>query len=109
MAGRLFRGAWATHARRDLPSRTRRVARYLTAALVLAGLGGVAVAVSGGSAAQPPNILLIVTDDQRAGNDTMQVMPKTLQWFGDGGTEFTSAYATTTACCPSRASIFSGR
>jgi arylsulfatase A-like enzyme len=81
----------------------------VTAALVLVGIGGLAVAVSGGSAAQPPNILLIVTDDQRAGDDTMQVMPKTMQWFGDGGTEFTSAYATTTACCPSRASIFSGR
>jgi arylsulfatase A-like enzyme len=83
--------------------------RYALAVLALASAGVVALAVGGGHAAQPPNILFIVTDDQRAGDDTMQVMPKTLQWFRTGGKEFTSAYATTTACCPSRASIFSGR
>ncbi len=76
---------------------------------MLIGVGFAALAVGTGAASPPPNIIFIVTDDQRATDDTMQVMPKTLQWFRDGGTEFTSAYATTTACCPSRASIFSGR
>ena len=55
-----------------------------------------------------PNILLIVTDDQRAAG-TMDVMPQTMAWFGTGGTQFTQAYSTTPGCCPSRASIFSGR
>ncbi|MGH2686784.1 MAG: sulfatase-like hydrolase/transferase, partial [Actinomycetota bacterium] len=55
-----------------------------------------------------PNILVIVTDDQR-GLDTMEWMPKTVGWFGAEGTRFPNAYATTPICCPSRATIFSGR
>jgi arylsulfatase A-like enzyme len=55
-----------------------------------------------------PNILIIVTDDQRA-SGTMTVMPKTRRLFGRGGTRFTNAYATTPLCCPSRASIFTGQ
>ena len=39
----------------------------------------------------------------------MDVMPQTLSWFETGGTQFTQAFATTPGCCPSRASIFSGR
>ncbi len=54
-----------------------------------------------------PNVLFIVTDDQRL--DSMVVMPKTLSWFADRGTNFTNAYVTTPLCCPARASIFSGR
>jgi arylsulfatase A-like enzyme len=54
-----------------------------------------------------PNVLIIVTDDQRTG--TMFAMPKTLQWLRQGGVEFSQAYVTTPSCCPSRASIFSGR
>jgi arylsulfatase A-like enzyme len=55
-----------------------------------------------------PNVLLILTDDQRA-DGTMDVMPKTRQWFEDGGTRFSQFFATTPLCCPARASIFSGR
>jgi arylsulfatase A-like enzyme len=54
-----------------------------------------------------PNILIIVSDDQRL--DTMGVMRKTREWLGGGGVKFTRAYVTTPQCCPSRASIFSGR
>jgi arylsulfatase A-like enzyme len=68
-----------------------------------------------------PNVLFIVSDDQRA--DTMLgssnpigdlVMPKTRQWFRNGsgsipgGTEFSNAFVTTPLCCPSRASIMTG-
>ena len=55
-----------------------------------------------------PNVLLIMTDDQRA-DGTMDVMPQTRQWFEDGGTRFSRFFATTPLCCPSRASVFSGR
>ena len=55
-----------------------------------------------------PNFIVFLTDDQRA-RDTMQVMPKTMKWFGDEGTVFTQGYATTPLCCPSRSGIFSGR
>jgi len=63
-----------------------------------------------------PNVMFIVTDDHRA--DTMDMMPNTVGWFkGDGdpgagtdnGTEFTQGFVTTPLCCPSRASILSGR
>lgn len=57
---------------------------------------------------EPLNILIIVTDDQRTAG-TMQVMPETLTRFGTEGTAFTRAFATTPTCCPSRASIFTGR
>jgi arylsulfatase A-like enzyme len=55
-----------------------------------------------------PNILVVLTDDQRA-TDTLEHMARTLQWFGQGGTTFPNAYATTPLCCPARASIFTGR
>lgn len=54
-----------------------------------------------------PNILLIVTDDQRA--DTMSVMPVTRRLFGRRGTRFARAYTPIPLCCPARATIFSGR
>jgi arylsulfatase A-like enzyme len=92
----------------DLPKRTRKLLVLGIAILVLGGVATAAVALGGGGGAQPPNILFIVTDDQRA-TGTMDVMPQTQQWFGAGGTTFPNAYATTTSCCPSRASIFTGK
>jgi arylsulfatase A-like enzyme len=108
MAGRHTRGAGLTHARMDLPKRTRKLLGLALATFVLAGATLAALAVSSGGATPPPNILFIVTDDQRA-DGTMDVMPQTLQWFANGGTTFPNAYATTTSCCPSRASIFTGK
>lgn len=57
--------------------------------------------------AERPNILLIVTDDQREG--TLNVMPKTRRLFEENGTSYVEAYATSPLCCPSRASIMTGR
>lgn len=54
-----------------------------------------------------PNVLFIVTDDQRSVG-TFEVMPHTVRWFKDGGTHFPDAVATTPVCGPSRASIFTG-
>ncbi len=58
--------------------------------------------------ADRPNVLIIVTDDQRA-SGTLAVMKDTRRWFGAGGTRFTNAYATTPLCCPFRASMFTGQ
>lgn len=55
-----------------------------------------------------PNVLVIMTDDQPL-NNTMAVMPRTRKWFRRGGTTFSNTFATTPLCCPSRASIFTGR
>ena len=54
-----------------------------------------------------PNVLLIVTDDQRF--DTVGEMPALGRWFLDGGVQFSHAYTTTPLCCPSRASFLTGR
>jgi arylsulfatase A-like enzyme len=56
-----------------------------------------------------PNILIIVTDDQRAGGASYSVMPKTMQLFRSEGSQFTRGFTTTPTCCPARASIFSGK
>ncbi|HYO61291.1 MAG TPA: sulfatase [Actinomycetota bacterium] len=53
-----------------------------------------------------PNVLIVVTDDQRG--DAMWVLPKTKREFEQDGVRFTQAFATTPLCCPSRASIFTG-
>jgi arylsulfatase A-like enzyme len=62
------------------------------------------------SMAQParaaqPNILVIVTDDQRQG---LNVMPNTRHFFFDRGRNFAHGFVTTPNCCPSRASILTG-
>jgi arylsulfatase A-like enzyme len=56
----------------------------------------------------PPNVLIFVTDDQRA-DGTLEVMPKTRALFEREGVTFSNAYATTPLCCPSRASILTGQ
>lgn len=85
--------------------------RLTIASVAFAAL--VPVVLNGGQGAAqtlgepPPNILVIVTDDQRA-HDTMSVMPDTVEYFSDGAT-FSNAIATTPVCCPSRASIMTGQ
>lgn len=88
-----------------------RARRLAPAALVTAVLGGTflvtTVPPSRGEVLPPPNVLLVVTDDQRP--EGMEAMPKTRAWFEATGTTFTNAFATTPLCCPSRSSIMSGR
>ena len=55
----------------------------------------------------PPNILIILTDDQRY--DTMHAMPITQARIFDEGVTFTSAYISTPTCCPSRAALMTGQ
>jgi arylsulfatase A-like enzyme len=91
---------------------------FLAGSLRLLVLAAMAFVVSGSSPASPavdaayagprvqPNVLIIVTDDQRA--RTMRVMPKTRHWFADGGRRYPHAFVTTPLCCPSRTSILTG-
>jgi N-acetylglucosamine-6-sulfatase len=58
-------------------------------------------------AAEPPSIVLIVTDDQRW--DTLWAMPTVSDELAAQGVTFTNAFATNPLCCPSRASILTGR
>ena len=54
-----------------------------------------------------PNVVVINLDDMRA--DMVQHLPKLRQWMADGGTTFRNGYVSTPSCCPSRASLMSGR
>lgn len=53
-----------------------------------------------------PNVLIIVTDDQREG---LSVMPGVRRRFGWRGRRYPNAFVTTPQCCPSRSSILTGR
>ena len=87
----------------------RRLLRALAVGAVL--LPSVALAPRGEPAASAapgqPNVLLVITDDQRI--ESMGPMRRTRFWFKQGGTEYVNAFVTTPLCCPSRASIFTGR
>jgi arylsulfatase A-like enzyme len=60
-----------------------------------------------GNPKRSPNIVIIVADDQRW--DTLPSMPNTLRWFQERGVNYTQAFTVSPLCCPSRASIFTGR
>ena len=85
-------------------------ARGRALVIFVVSLLAASAALSGSAEAQDarPNVLIIVTDDQRA-TDTFGVMGETRRFFRGGGREFTNAFATTPLCCPSRASILTGR
>jgi arylsulfatase A-like enzyme len=54
-----------------------------------------------------PNILVIMTDDQRL--DEMRVLPRTQALIGAAGTTFARTYVATSLCCPSRATYLTGQ
>ena len=89
--------------------RTRLWGGVLAAAAVFATLVGAPGRAAQGPppAKTRPNVLIIVTDDQRP-DGTLGVMPHTQRWFLEDGTQFVNALATTPTCCPSRASIMTG-
>jgi len=59
------------------------------------------------AADRPPDVVLVLTDDQRP--DTVRWMPTVTRQIRDKGTRFTRTVASTPTCCPSRASIVTGR
>jgi arylsulfatase A-like enzyme len=88
--------------------RLRARAALIPAGVILLALpptGEVPGAAQGAS--ERPNVLIIMTDDQRA--DTLGVMKRTQRWFFSEGTQYPHAFATTPLCCPSRASIMTGQ
>ena len=68
---------------------------------------GTGASAAGAGGDRPLNIVLIVTDDQRA--DTLRFMPNVERLLADHGVTFRNAFVTTPLCCPSRASILTGR
>jgi N-acetylglucosamine-6-sulfatase len=83
----------------------RRLARacWLIAAVVLAIVG----AAQAQAPAKPPNIVLVLSDDEDLGIHAY--MPKVKALIEDQGTVFDAFFATYPLCCPSRGSILRGQ
>ena len=75
-------------------------------ALALGANGAITVPLEAQTDARP-NVLIILTDDQRQG--AYETMPWTIDRLRAEGTEYVNAIATHPHCCPSRASIMSGQ
>ena len=76
---------------------------YLTAALgLLLALSSCTVPVKTG-----PNIVYIMTDDQPA--ELTAVMPNVQRLLAAQGVAFSSAFATTSLCCPARTTVLRGQ
>ena len=56
-----------------------------------------------------PNIVLILTDDQDSTLGGAEPLEQGKKLIANEGAVFKNAYATTPICCPSRASILTGR
>jgi arylsulfatase A-like enzyme len=79
------------------------------AATMLLPARGLAAASSGDGgrrAATAPNIVLILTDDQRW--DTLRYMPHVRADLKSKGMTFTNAFVSNPLCCPSRSTILTG-
>ena len=92
------------------------VRRLVVLAVLLVVCGGTeartrALAPSAGDTFAPsfprPNFIVILTDDQRA--DTLSFMPLLQQRLVQRGITFRNSFVTTALCCPSRASLLTGR
>jgi arylsulfatase A-like enzyme len=92
--------------RDNLMGRRTWLSLFLTAALAIALCAAPSTAIA--QVQRRPNILLIVTDDQRAGT-VASMMPHTTERFVHRGTRFSEAFTTTPLCCPSRVSMLTGR
>ena len=101
-----------------IPGRTTTAAGRWLAAALGACLLAVLVLTSGGpagasqrpSAAKgPPNIVVIVTDDQARSTMSPEVMPNLYSELIAAGTSFSDFVVTTPLCCPSRAAFMTGQ
>lgn len=101
----------------DRPVALRRasVATVFLLAAALSGLAGPPVVASPGVPspdppvvlpADRPNIVVVLTDDQR--RESMTYMPAVQRLLVAAGTRYTRAMVPTSLCCPSRASILTG-
>lgn len=56
-----------------------------------------------------PNIVFFLTDDQDLHMDSLAYMPYLKKHITDHGLSFQSHYCTVALCCPSRASMWTGK
>lgn len=102
-------------ARTDSPPATRRplyaTGRWLLVCAFLAAVtatSGPGKAASSSALADPrPNVVIVITDDQRA--DQLARMPVTNSELAANGVRFDQAFASHPLCCPARASVLRGQ
>lgn len=56
-----------------------------------------------------PNVVFVLTDDQDVHLGSLDYMPLVKKHLLEQGTFFSSHYATTAVCCPSRVTIWTGK
>ncbi|KAL5334967.1 Six-hairpin glycosidase-like protein [Aspergillus crustosus] len=56
-----------------------------------------------------PNFLFVITDDQDLTLNSVEYMPHVSSRIRDKGIDFTNHFVTTSLCCPSRVSLWTGR
>ena len=106
----------------DRRSRLRPRAMLLGAAAVLCLVGGIALPTGAQPRAEragatpktsPPNVILILTDDQRwdelGFTQGVQYMPTVQSQLMNKGIHFTNAFVVNPSCCPSRTTILTGK
>ena len=86
---------------------SRRLIQCLLACVVVTAVAAWGPAASAAEPDERPNILLVLTDDQRW--DTLGVMPTVQRELVGRGVTFTEAVAVNPLCCPSRATILTGQ
>ncbi len=97
----------------DRSSADRRRTSIVVGVAVAVALGVVGIAIGASMRAarsdrsSRPNIVVILTDDQRW--DQLAGMPNVRSLLVGRGMTFTNAFVTTSLCCPSRASILTGQ
>lgn len=82
------------------------VAGTLAASVLVAVPLGARTAAPDADAPRPPDVVIIVTDDQRYGTEVG--MPTVMSEVAAKGVRFTRAMVPTSWCCPSRASLLTG-
>lgn len=56
-----------------------------------------------------PNVVFVLTDDQDVHLDSLEYMPLVRKHLIEKGTQFTKHYCTTSVCCPSRVTLWTGK
>ncbi|MEX0755467.1 MAG: sulfatase [Actinomycetota bacterium] len=82
--------------------------------LLVCVLGALVLVPSVAAAAEPPagqqpDVVVILTDDQRVEAYSRRVMPVVARQIVAKGTSFSNAFVSNPLCCPSRASILTGQ
>ena len=67
------------------------------------------VGASLSAATRRPNIVLVLTDDQDTTMGSTAPLAVARKIIAEAGVEFVNAFTTSPICCPSRASILTGR